>query len=99
MVSLSEASQRRVLILASALSRPVVAVAALIMRTPLAPCVRLALRLLRFLVFQVFRVLRFAGSLATASCNCCRRRLIFALGGTVQLHQGAGVALDRQRVD
>lgn len=99
MVSLSEASQRRVLILANALSRPVVAVAALIMRTPLAPCVRLVLRLLRFLIFQVFRVLRFGASLATASCNCCRRRLIFALGGTVQLHQAAGsVAFDRQQL-
>ena len=83
MASLSEASQRRLAKLVSVLSRPVVALAALIMRTPLAPCVLLVLRLLRSCIRQVFRLVHFGGYLTTATCNCCRRRLIVALGGSI----------------
>ena len=63
--------------------RPLSIFASIVMRTPLAPLVRLLLTLLRMAASSVFSLLRLLVSLASGCGNACRRSIIVALGGKV----------------
>ena len=83
LASLSEPSQQRVLGAARLLLRPLALLAACVMRTPIAPLVRIVLRVLRFGVGRLLALLRLSVSVCTGCAGMCRRNLIVALGGKV----------------
>ena len=85
--SMSDASQQRVGVAAHLAVRPLAACAAIVMRTPLAPLLRLVIRLLRRALGAVAAMLRCAVRVLTGCANLLRRRLIVMLGGAVD--QGA----------
>ena len=87
---LSEAGQQRVAAAARLAVRPLIICANLLMRTPLAPIVRLIFRLLRSVAVLLAKLLRHAVRAATGCANLVRRRLIVLLGG--QVDRGGGGA-------
>ena len=88
---LSDASQQRVATTTRIALRPLAFCASIIMRTPLAPLLRVVFRVLRGAIGAVGTLLRYAWSCGalTGCANLMRRQLIVVLGG--QVDRGASV--------
>lgn len=84
LASLSEDSRRRLGLIVRLTLRPLHLAAAVFMRTPFGPLVLGLLKLLRACLAQLGRLLRLVVSLLGACFNFGRRRLILALGGSVE---------------
>ena len=88
---LSEKSQERVAGIARLAARPIAITFAFLMRTPLAPILRLLLRLLRGGFGAVGSLLRYVVRTSVGLLQLVRRRLILILGGQVERGDGGGI--------
>ena len=80
---LSPAARRRLVVLLLLLLRPAHALIGLLLRSPLGPTLRAALRLLQRLLRLLSPLSRHAATAGAVCANFCRRRLITLLGGSV----------------
>ena len=82
--NLTVATQRRLALLLRVAARPLHLGGGLVMRTPIGPLLLALLRSLRAILAQLRHVLRLAAWAGCACVHCGRRRLILALGGSIE---------------